>query len=52
MANRKLDQDLLAKMAGKTGKREQYLREQISRRASRSLISSLAAQLLWAKEWR
>jgi uncharacterized protein (TIGR02391 family) len=46
----KLDPDLLTKMAIKTGKPKQYLREQISRRASRSTVSSLAAQLLWAKE--
>jgi uncharacterized protein (TIGR02391 family) len=46
----KLDPDLLTKMAIKTGKAKQYLREQISRRASRSTVSSLAAQLLWAKE--
>jgi len=46
----KLDPDLLTKMASKTGKAKQYLREQISRRASRSTVSSLAAQLLWAKE--
>jgi len=47
---KKLDPNLLGKMAAKTGKTKQYLREQISRRASRSAISSLAAQLLWAKD--
>lgn len=45
-----LDAELLTKMAAKKGKPKQYLREQISRRASRSTVSSLAAQLLWAKE--
>jgi uncharacterized protein (TIGR02391 family) len=46
----RLDPDLLTKMESKTRKNKQYLREQISRRASRSAVSSLAAQLLWAKE--
>lgn len=46
----KLDPDLLTKIASKTGKPKQYLREQISRRASRGTVSSLAAQILWAKE--
>jgi hypothetical protein len=50
MANRTLDQELLVKMATKTGHDKQYLREQLSRRASRSLVSSLAAQIQWAKE--
>jgi uncharacterized protein (TIGR02391 family) len=45
-----LDAELLTKMALKKGKPKQYLREQISRRANRSTVSSLAAQLLWAKE--
>lgn len=45
-----LDAELLTKMASKKGKPKQYLREQISRRASRGTVSSLAAQLLWAKE--
>ena len=46
----RLDPNLLAKMASRTGKEEQYLREQISRKATRSEVSSLAAQMLWAKE--
>lgn len=50
MARIKLDPDLLSKMASKAGKAEQYLREQISRKASRDGVSSLAAQLLWARD--
>lgn len=50
MARNKLDRDLLAKMAQKTDKPKQYIREQISKRASRNAISSLAAQLLWARD--
>jgi len=37
-------------MAKKSGKSQQYLREQISRRGGRQSISSTAAQLAWAKE--
>lgn len=50
MAKKRLDPDLLEKMVRKTRKSKQYLREQVSRRASRIAISSLAAQLLWARE--
>jgi uncharacterized protein (TIGR02391 family) len=50
MAKRRLDTDLLDKMVKKTRKSKQYLREQVSRRASRNAVSSLAAQLLWARE--
>jgi uncharacterized protein (TIGR02391 family) len=50
MAKKRLDPDLLDKMVKKTGKSKQYLREQVSRRASKSAVSSLAAQLLWARE--
>ncbi len=46
----RLNSTLLVKMAEKFGKPQQYLREQISRRASRQSISSTAAQLVWAKE--
>jgi hypothetical protein len=49
MGKKRLDPDLLSKMASRTGKDKQYLREQISRKASRGSVSSLAAQLLWAK---
>jgi len=37
-------------MARKVGKPEKYVREQISKRASRFSIASQAAQVLWAKE--
>ncbi|HVA17122.1 MAG TPA: TIGR02391 family protein [Candidatus Dormibacteraeota bacterium] len=50
MTANKLNPELLAKMAKKTSKHKQYMREQISKRASRSAISSLAAQLLWARD--
>jgi hypothetical protein len=50
MANRKLNSDLLDKMVRKTHKSKQYLREQVSRSASRRGVSSYAAQLLWARE--
>jgi uncharacterized protein (TIGR02391 family) len=48
MAKKRLDPVLLKKMARKVGKTEQYLREQISRKASSQRISSTAAQLVWA----
>jgi uncharacterized protein (TIGR02391 family) len=50
MPRQRLDPNLLEKMAGKSGKSTKYLREQISRRASRQSITSTAAQLAWAKE--
>jgi len=50
MPQKRLNADLLDKMAKKSGKSLQYLREQISRRAGRQTISSTAAQLLWAKD--
>lgn len=50
MSRQPLNPGLLAKMAQKSAKSEKYLREQISRRASRQSISSAAAQLVWARE--
>jgi hypothetical protein len=44
-----LDADLLEKLRKKTGKRPQYLREQISRKASKLGVSSRAAQIIWAQ---
>jgi uncharacterized protein (TIGR02391 family) len=49
MPKKKLDFDLLDKMAEKSGKSKQYIREQISRRAGSQSVSSLSAQLIWAK---
>lgn len=46
----RLDQDILEKMARKLEKTQKYLREQISRKASKQGISSPAAQLMWARE--
>lgn len=50
MPQKRLNEVLLKKMAAKTDKAEQYLREQISKKAGRQGISSTAAQLVWAKE--
>ena len=50
MAKTLLDQGLLKKLAKKTRKDEQYLREQISKRAARMGIASQAAQILWARD--
>jgi uncharacterized protein (TIGR02391 family) len=47
-----LNPALLAKVAGKTGKSVKYVREQISKRAGRLGISSEAALILWAKEYK
>ncbi len=46
----RLDQTLLAKIAKKIGKSEKYVRELISKRASRQHVASEAAQVVWAKE--
>lgn len=50
MPKRQLDNDLLDKLVAKTDKSKQYLREQISRKAGKLGVSSLAAQLIWAKQ--
>jgi len=49
MAKSRLDINLLEKLSDKTRKPVKYLREQISKRADRSGISSEAALILWAK---
>lgn len=50
MPQKRLNPDLLDKVAKKSGKSQQYLREQISRMAGRQGISSTAAQLAWARD--
>ena len=45
-----LDQGLLDKLVKKIGKKKQYVREQISKRASRTGLDSKVVQVLWAKE--
>lgn len=45
-----LDESLLEKIARRVRKQEKYVREQISKRATRFSIASPAAQILWAKE--
>jgi hypothetical protein len=50
MAKTTLDPDLLKKIVETSRKETQYVREQVSKRASRLAISSAAAQILWAKE--
>jgi len=46
----RLNTDILEKMGQKSGKTQQYLREQISRKASKQGVSSTAAQLIWARD--
>lgn len=46
----RLDPALLRKIATETGKSEQYVREQVSKRARRLHVMSEVAQIVWAKE--
>jgi uncharacterized protein (TIGR02391 family) len=50
MGTTRLDPVLLHKLVKKTQKKEQYLREQIAKRANRLGISSEAELVLWAKQ--
>ena len=50
MSKLHLDSDLLEKLAKKTSKPKKYIREQISKKAGRQGISSVAAQIVWAKQ--
>lgn len=50
MPKARLNRTLLEKLVKRTGKSEQYLREQISKRASRLGVPSEVAQILWAME--
>src|SRR5437879_2577997 len=46
----RLNADILEKMHRKTGKPHQHIRVRISQKASQQGISSIAAQLLWARD--
>lgn len=46
----RLNRDLLKKIATQIGKSEQYVREQISKRARRLHVMSEVAQIVWANE--
>lgn len=50
MIRTKLNKSLLKKISEKLNKKEQYLREQISKRSSKFGISSLAVEIVWARE--
>jgi hypothetical protein len=50
MGATRLDPRLVKKLVERTGKTLKYVREQISKRASRQGISAEAALILWAKE--
>jgi hypothetical protein len=46
----RLNQALLQKVARKLGKTPQYIREQVSRRASREAVASPVALIMWARD--
>jgi hypothetical protein len=46
----RLNQTLLHKIATRLGKTPQYIREQVSRRASREAVASPAALVMWARD--
>src|SRR5437867_9076483 len=46
----RLNQTLLHKVAHRLGKNPQYIREQVSRRASREGVASPAALIMWARD--
>lgn len=50
MSKARLDPKLLKKLGERTNHKEKYLREQISKKASRGNISSEAVLILWAKK--
>lgn len=45
----RLNQTLLHKVAKRLSKKPQYIREQVSRRASREAVSSDVALIMWAR---
>src|SRR5258708_747664 len=46
----RLNQTLLHKVAKRLGKDPKYIREQVSRRASREAVASQAALIMWARD--